>query len=270
MNEPTPTLTPWAPENKYRHERRHEVPSRPLPTDAAELAKMLLVCADLNTSEVQMLERAAVLNDFSDRLWSPRPSYEGYNWYSKLGRIVNVQIWITTPDEGPANPARQLTLAEADHFPCPRPEKITVELLVHRFDGQTEKIELDTDLAFTDTTGVGPEEVGLTIARNGKVSIHEAADRLFDGHYVENTDDPNRDTPETQEHEYKMLCMDVVMSMLGTPEGVRAARIEELTCMYLRPKLKRDEHITITLTRLTRPTVVIQKIDPPGPVQPAR
>ena len=146
LPDPPALLPPWEPADANYTQRQPRRPYQwPTLPDRA-----IIVEANCEAPDQQILARAADQNDLLPRLVQAQPIFEGYSWYDRLPRLTGFNFTVTDPDK--------TTILEHDReeattpAPVRQPDAITCQLTLRhpgRSDqSEPERLALSTDVVF--------------------------------------------------------------------------------------------------------------------------
>ena len=164
----TRTLRPWAPRPAWDDDdAKHR---EPIPVRQNDLNLLVELHADVQPCDLTTLSRAAELSNGKVRLFEPAAEHAGEPWYDSLGRITS--MWIDYEDDAGRHTLR-----------CPRkilqevrngsPDTIRVHYEI-RWGKKTRTVgTLRTDFAVADECGRWPDNAGILVTPDAKLSVDE-------------------------------------------------------------------------------------------------
>ena len=210
----------------------------------------IVVAADMEPAESQVLMRAAKAAGLAQRLVGSDNGVEGYAWYDRLPRLVSMRIeaviagkTYTLPFDGggPDDENR-------------RAENIRVIATV-RTGTEEEELVIETDVAFGEYSEWSMDEALPIITASSDITPFDLAGLMKDGFFWP-SDDVDADSRYTQEQDYERAAFGVATEVLVSPaEAVRVRLIAAAS--DLRWQLPKGQTATIVITNGAPPEVQI-------------
>ena len=204
---------------------------------------------DLPASDRHALARAAERNGLMERLFRSDRRLSGYGWYDRMTRALKLSI---TTDEGGGEldllDARESETSMEDQ----RPDRITFTLHTEDPDGESEKINLPSDLAFgtsnDDYDNCEEWNFSIMVTRDSSIEIKELAELMLEAFFTP-SDDKDADSFETQEYNCKMDYERIATQMLASGDDAVKAVITNAIGRHVIHEIPQGTTATIRIKR---------------------
>ena len=249
LPDPPALLPPWEPANADYNQGQPWPPYQwPALPDRA-----IIVEADCEAPDQQILARAADQNHLLHRLVQAQPIFEGYSWYDRLPRLTGFNFAVTDPDK------TTILKHDREENDTPatvrQPDAITCQLTIrHPNRSEPERLALSTDVVFLADLDCEHEPTPL-ITADSRIRLQELVDLMLASFFspgYDATDDSYDTQLDNRRSDYHRIALDLLCS---EPEAIREAIMQNLH--NLRFLVKDGYQATIILNPKDKPQVEV-------------
>ena len=206
---------------------------------ASASEKPILMTAQLEHIDQQVLYRGLVAAGLASRTFHPRKKYVGYDWYDKMTRLSAIAIsWRLGDEIEHLDSARENTSKSIQG----RPEEIEIVVTLERPHGRASQRRLPVDVVCISETATACDEVSLLLTENATISADQLADILVDGYFIP-YDGLDADSPTTQCSEFERDAKELATGLTRSWTEARIERLQELAKAFLGREVNKGETI---------------------------
>ena len=149
-------------------------------------------------------------------------------------------------ERGTADPRKRYVPRSDDGRPR-RAERVWVEATVEGSDGGTEKIEIETDVAFLDPDEHWPTESGIALRADTRITVDELVELLVEACVQPREGERDDDSAETQRENFDDHALWVATTLLLPRKDARERQLENAVRRYGAGLLEEGEMATVTV-----------------------
>ena len=217
----------------------------------------LVMACDPEPPEAQAFRRAAERARLAARLFETDRRLEGYGWYDRIERVVNIHTTVTAGGRTcalDAFPVPERTGAPTAPLPV-RPAAISMSLAVKPAEGPGHILDLDTDLAFAGEAWSWVGDALPLVTADSDIEPHALAELMRTG-FFSPSDDADADSWERQRTDFDQEALHIATRLLCSDDEARKVSIadavsRELFWLFPRDRAVdiavRDRRVTVTL-----------------------
>ena len=227
------------------------------PKRAAAGPGALVMAYDPEPPEAQAFQRALQGVRLAGNLFETDRRLEGYGWYDRLDRVVNIHTTVTID-------GRTLAL---DAFPVPertggpqaplaqRPEAICISLAIKPAEGPGRILDLETDLVFAGEAWSWVGDALPLVTADSAVEPYALAE-LMRAAFFSPSDDADADSWERQRTDFDQEALHIATRLLVSDDEARRTSIADAVSRELFWLFPRDRTVDIAV-RHRRVTVTL-------------
>ena len=217
----------------------------------------LLLACDPEPPEAQTFQRAAQGARLAGSLFETDRRLEGYGWYDRLDRVVNIHT--TVAIDGRTHALDAFPVAErtgAPTAPLPvRPAAISMSLAVKPAEGPGRILDLATDLAFAGEAWSWVGDALPLVTADSGIEPYALAELMRAG-FFSPSDDADADSWERQRTDFDQEALHIATRLLCSDDEARRTSIADAVSrelFWLIPHDRgvdiavRDRRVTVTL-----------------------
>ena len=225
-----------------------EVPIRKGPSQ-----EPILMTADLECIDQQILHRALKLAGLESRTFHPQKKHIGYDWYDGMTRLESIAISWRRGQVVEHLDKLRVTMKS----PIPgSPEQIQVLVNLARPAGRPSQQKLQVDVVCINEMVDSCDQIEVVLTENAKITTEQLADIFVDGYFVP-SDDVESDSITTQRTTFERDARALATGLTRSWTEARIERLQDLAKTHLGEEVQKNETLLFAIKHNKEAVVTI-------------